>query len=151
MKKRLIIIALSLFFAGVVMAETAVKCVPSGCPIVKKKTCSTTAACPLEQKKPCCGTPDCPMDPAKCDKAKAVGCPIAAKNCPATAAKKCGVNCAKPCCGGVALFDGKTFDGWVQRGGKAKYTIKNGMIVGTTLKGTPNSFMCTKKTMAILD
>ncbi|MBC8472487.1 MAG: DUF1080 domain-containing protein, partial [Planctomycetes bacterium] len=43
------------------------------------------------------------------------------------------------------LFDGKTFNGWVQRNGKAKYTIQDGMIVGTTVLNTPNSFLCTEK------
>lgn len=44
------------------------------------------------------------------------------------------------------LFDGKTLDGWTQRGGTAKYTVEDGMIVGTTVPGTPNSFLCTEKT-----
>lgn len=44
-----------------------------------------------------------------------------------------------------SLFDGKTLDGWVQRGGNAKYTVKNGVIVGETVLKTPNSFLCTKK------
>ncbi len=43
------------------------------------------------------------------------------------------------------LFDGKTLDGWVQRNGKADYTVKNGCIVGTTVLNTPNSFLCTEK------
>jgi len=43
------------------------------------------------------------------------------------------------------LFDGKTLTGWIQRGGKANYVVEDGSIVGTTVKGTPNSFMCTKK------
>ncbi|MHC4119873.1 MAG: family 16 glycoside hydrolase, partial [Planctomycetota bacterium] len=43
------------------------------------------------------------------------------------------------------LFDGKTFKGWVQRGGKARYTVEDGMIVGTTVLNTPNSFLCTEK------
>jgi type 1 glutamine amidotransferase/HEAT repeat protein len=43
-----------------------------------------------------------------------------------------------------SLFDGKNLDGWVQRGGKAKYTIDGEEIVGTTVKGTPNSFLCTE-------
>ncbi len=43
-----------------------------------------------------------------------------------------------------SLFDGKSLDGWVQRGGKAKYAIDGDEIVGTTLKGTPNSFLCTE-------
>ena len=43
------------------------------------------------------------------------------------------------------LFDGKTLDGWVQLGGKAKYSVEDGMIVGTTVLNTPNSFLCTEK------
>jgi hypothetical protein len=43
------------------------------------------------------------------------------------------------------LFDGKTLDGFVQRGGVAKYEVKDGAIVGTTITGTPNSFLCTTK------
>jgi hypothetical protein len=43
------------------------------------------------------------------------------------------------------LFDGKTLDGWVQRGGKAKYTVENGTLVGTTVPKTPNSFLCTDR------
>lgn len=44
------------------------------------------------------------------------------------------------------LFDGKTLNGWVQRGGRARYHIENGTIVGTTVPNTPNSFLCTEKT-----
>jgi hypothetical protein len=43
------------------------------------------------------------------------------------------------------LFDGKTLDGWVQRGGKADYKVEDGQIVGTTRPKTPNSFLCTEK------
>jgi len=43
------------------------------------------------------------------------------------------------------LFDGKTLNGWIQRGGKAKYAIEDAMIVGTTVLDTPNSFLCTEK------
>ena len=43
------------------------------------------------------------------------------------------------------LFDGKTLEGWIQRGGKAKYTVENGEIVGTSVLGTPNSFLCTDR------
>jgi hypothetical protein len=43
------------------------------------------------------------------------------------------------------LFDGKSFDGWTQHGGKAQYTIEDGMVVGTAVADTPNSFMCTNK------
>jgi hypothetical protein len=44
------------------------------------------------------------------------------------------------------LFDGKTFAGWKQLNGQAKYEIKNGVIIGTTVANTPNSFMTTEKT-----
>ena len=43
------------------------------------------------------------------------------------------------------LFNGKNFTGWTQKGGIAKYTIKDGMIIGTAVNGTPNSFLGTKK------
>lgn len=48
----------------------------------------------------------------------------------------------------VDLFDGKTIDGWVQRGGKAIYTVEDGAIVGTTVPNTPNSFLCTPRDYA---
>ncbi len=43
------------------------------------------------------------------------------------------------------LFDGKTFNGWKQLNGQAKYEIKDGVIIGTTVSNTPNSFMATAK------
>jgi len=43
------------------------------------------------------------------------------------------------------IFNGKNLDGWIQRGGKAKYAVEDGVIVGTTVKGEPNSFLCTQK------
>ena len=46
------------------------------------------------------------------------------------------------------LFDGKTLDGWTQKGGKASYEVKDGVIVGTTVPGTPNSFLCTARDYA---
>ena len=45
----------------------------------------------------------------------------------------------------VDLFDGKTLNGWKQRGGEAKYTVEEGVIVGTTVPITPNSFLTTEK------
>lgn len=47
--------------------------------------------------------------------------------------------------GFTPLFDGKTLDGWVQNGGTAKYEVVDGMIVGTSVPKTGNSFLCTKK------
>ncbi len=43
------------------------------------------------------------------------------------------------------LYNGKSLDGWVQRGGKANYEAVGDKIVGTTAPNTPNSFLCTKK------
>lgn len=48
----------------------------------------------------------------------------------------------------VSLFDGKTLDGFTQRGGVAKYTVEDGAIVGTTAPNTPNTFLCTNKDYA---
>jgi len=52
---------------------------------------------------------------------------------------------APPEAGWVRLFDGKDLDGWVQKGGKAKYRVEDGSIVGTTVPNTGNSFLCTAK------
>ncbi len=43
------------------------------------------------------------------------------------------------------LFNGKNLDGWIQRGGQAKYFVKGDEIVGQSVPNTPNSFLCTKK------
>ena len=45
----------------------------------------------------------------------------------------------------VHLFDGKTLNGWNQKGGEAKYEVVDGTIVGTTVHDTPNSFMTTNE------
>ncbi len=44
------------------------------------------------------------------------------------------------------LFNGKDLTGWETRGGKASYTMEDGVIVGTSVLNTPNSFLCTKQT-----
>lgn len=46
--------------------------------------------------------------------------------------------------GWVSLFNGKDLDGWEQLNGKAKYTVEDGAIVGTSVPNSPNSFLCTK-------
>jgi hypothetical protein len=43
------------------------------------------------------------------------------------------------------LFDGKTLNGWKQVNGTAKYAVVNGVIVGTTAEGSPNSFLATTR------
>jgi hypothetical protein len=50
--------------------------------------------------------------------------------------------------GWVDLFNGKDLDGWVQRGGKAKYRAEDKQIIGTSVPDTGNSFLCTKKDYA---
>lgn len=47
--------------------------------------------------------------------------------------------------GWQTLFNGKDLKGWKQLNGKAKYEVKNGAIVGTTVLGEPNSFLATDK------
>ncbi len=42
----------------------------------------------------------------------------------------------------TSLFDGKGLDGWTVRGGTASYKAQDGMIVGTTVDGSPNTFLC---------
>jgi len=43
----------------------------------------------------------------------------------------------------IRLFDGKSLDGWSVHSGFAKYRVENGEIIGTAVKGSPNSFLCT--------
>ena len=43
------------------------------------------------------------------------------------------------------LFDGKTIDGWSIKSGVATYKVEDGSIVGTTVKGSPNTFLCSDK------
>ena len=47
--------------------------------------------------------------------------------------------------GWVNLFNGKDLSGWKQLNGKAKYEVVDGVIVGTTVPETPNSFLATEK------
>jgi len=45
----------------------------------------------------------------------------------------------------TSLFDGKSLKGWRQCNGTAKYVVEKDVIVGTTVEGSPNSFLCTEK------
>ena len=47
--------------------------------------------------------------------------------------------------GWTNLFNGKDLTGWKQLNGKAKYEVVDGVIVGTTVVNTPNSFLVTEK------
>ena len=44
--------------------------------------------------------------------------------------------------GWVSLFDGKSLDDWKVNGGSAAYKVEDGSIVGTTVEGSPNTFLC---------
>jgi len=43
----------------------------------------------------------------------------------------------------IDLFDGETLKGWSIHSGFAKYRVEDGAIVGTAVKGSPNTFLCT--------
>jgi len=43
----------------------------------------------------------------------------------------------------ISLFDRKTLNGWSVHSGFAKYRVEDGAIVGTAVKGSPNTFLCT--------
>jgi hypothetical protein len=45
----------------------------------------------------------------------------------------------------VSLFDGKSIANWVVKGGKAKYHVHDGMIIGTTVDGSKNTFLSTPR------
>lgn len=53
--------------------------------------------------------------------------------------KKAGEN------GFTPLFNGTNLDGWKVAGGDAKYAVEDGMIVGTTVLNTGNTFLVTEK------
>jgi hypothetical protein len=45
----------------------------------------------------------------------------------------------------VALFDGESLEGWSIKGGEANYAVKEGAVVGSTVRNTPNTFLTTDK------
>jgi len=47
--------------------------------------------------------------------------------------------------GWINLFDGKTLNGWKTLAGTAKYSVENGMIAGTTVANSGNTFLATEK------
>ena len=46
---------------------------------------------------------------------------------------------------GVSLFDGKTLKGWKVLAGSSKFTVEDGVIVGTTVLNSGNTFLATEK------
>jgi hypothetical protein len=47
--------------------------------------------------------------------------------------------------GWINLFDGKTLKGWKKLGGTAHFSVEDGMIVGTAVANSPNTFLATEK------
>ena len=45
----------------------------------------------------------------------------------------------------TSLFNGKNLRGWKVMNGKAEFKVINGVIVGTTKRNTPNTFLATTK------
>ncbi len=45
----------------------------------------------------------------------------------------------------MPLFDGESMKGWTVKGGNAIYEVEDQAIVGKTVKGGPNTFLCTTK------
>ena len=45
----------------------------------------------------------------------------------------------------TSIFDGKTLKGWTQLNGTATYRVEEGIIIGKTKEGSPNSFLCSDK------
>lgn len=45
----------------------------------------------------------------------------------------------------VELFNGENLEGWEQKGGDANYAVKDGVITGTSVPNTGNSFLCTEE------
>lgn len=48
----------------------------------------------------------------------------------------------------IDLFDGETLNGWSIHSGTAEYRVEDGMIIGNTVKGSPNTFLCTDQEYA---
>ena len=45
----------------------------------------------------------------------------------------------------IDLFDGRTLNGWVHVNGSHRYTVEDRAIVGRTVDGSRNSFLCTQE------
>jgi quinoprotein glucose dehydrogenase len=50
--------------------------------------------------------------------------------------------------GWIQLFDGKTLNGWVHMNGSHTFDVEDGAIVGRTVEGSVNSFLCSLREFA---
>jgi hypothetical protein len=53
--------------------------------------------------------------------------------------------------GATSLFNGRTLEGWVRRGGVATFAVEDGCIVGRTAPNQPNTFLCSERTFRDFD
>jgi hypothetical protein len=53
--------------------------------------------------------------------------------------------------GYASLFDGKSLDNWVVKGGTATYRVENSVIIGKTVEGSKNTFLSTTRDYADFD
>ncbi|MFG0286744.1 MAG: family 16 glycoside hydrolase [Rhodopirellula sp. JB044] len=44
--------------------------------------------------------------------------------------------------GWQSIFNGESLEGWTQKNGTASYRVEDGIIIGKTAVGSPNSFLC---------
>ncbi|PXA04299.1 DUF1080 domain-containing protein [Coraliomargarita sinensis] len=51
----------------------------------------------------------------------------------------------KLCCGFTELYNGKDLSGWTARGGECTFEARGDVIVGTTVKGSPSTYLSTDK------
>ena len=47
--------------------------------------------------------------------------------------------------GFVSLFNGKDLDGWEPKGGTCEFSVKDGILIGQCVEGSPSTYLCTKK------
>jgi hypothetical protein len=45
----------------------------------------------------------------------------------------------------TALFNGTDLTGWKPKGGTCAFEVKDGQIVGTCLRGSASTYLCTEK------
>jgi len=82
------------------------------------------------------------------DAAKLTGKAYCQQSCFDAGRGYAGANCCNVPSDGKGLkplFDGKSLDAFEIKSGTATYELKDGVITGTTVVGSPNTFLCTKK------
>lgn len=52
--------------------------------------------------------------------------------------------------GFTGLYNGKNLDNWVPRGGHCTFEAKGEVIVGTTVKGSPSTYLSTKRVITLI-